>query len=107
MTRFSRGRVRVREIQFIGVGPVGEPEFTLSDSTGLEPLSRFADPLVFARVVLDGAWSGVLAPSRRPVSDFHPLSAGSAILDVCRLVLLRKCEGRRQCIVVSFKFVSS
>jgi hypothetical protein len=31
-----------------------EPEFTLSDSTGLEPLvPRSAEPLVFAPVVLD------------------------------------------------------
>jgi hypothetical protein len=70
--------VSIRGIHFIGVGPgeiaLVEPEFTLSDSTPSVP--RFAEPLVFAPVVLDVAWSGVLAPG---APGMPPWAASSGV----------------------------
>jgi hypothetical protein len=70
--------ISISGIHFIGVGPgevaLVEPEFTLSDSTPLVP--RLAEPLVFAPVVLDEAWSGVLAPGAPGVP---PWAASSGV----------------------------
>jgi len=115
--------VSIRGIHFIGVGPgevaLVEPEFTLSDSTPSVP--RFAEPLVFAPVVLDVAWSGVLAPgapgmppwaaSFRCRVGFHPWNAGSAawapVAGFCcaSAKVLDSAKAVANAIVLSFMFV--